>query len=68
VRRAALFLVPGLEIEVCGSFRRGKETCGDVDVLVSHPDGCGHKGLFKPLIQKLTAEGKVSLIQKIRNK
>uniref|UniRef100_A0A3B5LZU4 DNA polymerase n=1 Tax=Xiphophorus couchianus TaxID=32473 RepID=A0A3B5LZU4_9TELE len=30
----------------CGSYRRGKATCGDVDVLISHPDGKSHKGVF----------------------
>ncbi|XP_062502642.1 DNA polymerase lambda-like [Corticium candelabrum] len=57
VRQAALSIVDGLDVEVCGSYRRGKETCGDVDVLISHPDGRGHRGVFKPLIQKLTAAG-----------
>lgn len=62
MRKAALSLVPGLDVEVCGSYRRGKETCGDVDVLISHPDGRGHRGLFKPLLQKLTADGKINSV------
>ncbi|KAI8995729.1 hypothetical protein BC832DRAFT_587958 [Gaertneriomyces semiglobifer] len=29
---------PSLEIMCCGSYRRGKESCGDVDLLVSEPN------------------------------
>lgn len=29
---------PKLEIVICGSYRRGKKTSGDVDVLMFHPD------------------------------
>ncbi|XP_063231406.1 DNA polymerase lambda-like isoform X2 [Bacillus rossius redtenbacheri] len=39
VRDAALGLDPGLEVVLCGSYRRSKATCGDVDVLIAIPDG-----------------------------
>ena len=29
--------VNGVEVTACGSFRRGRETCGDLDLLVTHP-------------------------------
>jgi DNA polymerase/3'-5' exonuclease PolX len=27
-----------ISVRVCGSYRRKKETCGDLDILISHPD------------------------------
>uniref|UniRef100_A0A3B5Q6A6 DNA polymerase lambda n=1 Tax=Xiphophorus maculatus TaxID=8083 RepID=A0A3B5Q6A6_XIPMA len=41
----------------CGSYRRGKATCGDVDVLISHPDGKSHKGVFSKVLQILHDSG-----------
>ncbi|KAL8187454.1 UNVERIFIED_CONTAM: hypothetical protein K2H54_049004 [Gekko kuhli] len=41
----------------CGSFRRGKSTCGDVDVLVTHPDGHSHQGVFSKLLNSLRKTG-----------
>lgn len=41
----------------CGSYRRQKSTCGDVDVLVTHPDGKSHKGVFNKLIDGLKSQG-----------
>ncbi|KAI0209690.1 DNA polymerase lambda [Lamellibrachia satsuma] len=46
---------PSLVAMACGSFRRGKVTCGDVDVLVTHPDGKSHKGVFQTLLKNLHA-------------
>ena len=45
----------------CGSYRRGKPTCGDVDILVTHPDGRSHKGIFSRLIQLLKEDGNKGL-------
>lgn len=42
----------------CGSYRRGKATCGDVDVLITHPDGKSHKGVFSKVLQILHDSGK----------
>ena len=27
------------KVEVCGSFRRGKSTCGDMDIILARKDG-----------------------------
>ncbi|KAM8806117.1 DNA polymerase lambda [Eudromia elegans] len=57
VRQAALALNPGLVCVACGSYRRGKPTCGDVDVLVTHPDGRSHRGVFGKLLDSLHRSG-----------
>ncbi|XP_009636402.1 DNA polymerase lambda isoform X2 [Egretta garzetta] len=57
VREAALALKPGLVCVACGSYRRGKSTCGDVDVLVTHPDGQSHRGVFNKLLDSLRRSG-----------
>lgn len=36
---------PDLKVVTCGSYRRGKPTCGDVDILMSHPNGRSHQGV-----------------------
>nr|XP_033796181.1 DNA polymerase lambda isoform X2 [Geotrypetes seraphini] len=48
---------PGLLSIACGSFRRGKLTCGDVDILVTHPDGKSHQGIFGKIIDGLKQRG-----------
>lgn len=57
VRQAALAVKPGLVCVACGSYRRGKPTCGDVDVLVTHPDGQSHRGVFSKLLDSLRRSG-----------
>lgn len=57
VRVAAQALSPGLLCVACGSYRRGKLTCGDVDVLLTHPDGRSHQGIFSRLLDKLRQQG-----------
>ncbi|NWR06850.1 DPOLL polymerase, partial [Paradoxornis webbianus] len=57
VRQAAQALKPGLVCVACGSYRRGKATCGDVDVLVTHPDGHSHRGVFSKLLDSLRRSG-----------
>ena len=57
VRQATLSLFKGAEVMVCGSYRRGKATCGDVDVLITHPDGHSHELIFRPLLAHLRNTG-----------
>ena len=57
VKNAASEINPGLEAFACGSYRRGKRTCGDVDVIVSHPDGKSHEGVMTKLLESLKSSG-----------
>ena len=56
VRELAHQINSGLEVITCGSYRRGKPTCGDVDILVTHSDGRSHRGVLPRLVE----EGKES--------
>lgn len=57
VRAAALQLQDGLEVVACGSYRRGKPTCGDLDILVTHERDAAVEGLFDRLLDKLRGTG-----------
>ena len=57
VAREASILRSGVEVIACGSFRRGKETCGDLDLLITHPNSKALQGFFSELIGKLEALG-----------
>ncbi len=57
VKEAALELNEGLVVTTCGSYRRGKPSCGDVDILITHPDGHSHKGIFSSLLDSLHKKG-----------
>eukprot|EP01079_Euglenida_sp_SAG-EU17-18_P008877 gene8878-223_t len=41
----------------CGSYRRGKPTSGDVDILIHDKTGASHKGLLQILCQRLHSRG-----------
>jgi DNA polymerase beta len=38
LKNAIKKLNAGYHITICGSYRRGKEESGDIDVLITHPD------------------------------
>lgn len=40
-------------VELCGSYRRGKETCGDIDVIISRKDDGQVDGILQGLINSL---------------
>jgi DNA polymerase/3'-5' exonuclease PolX len=47
-------------IETCGSYRRLKSSCGDIDMLITFKDGRKHihETVLAPLIDKLKEIGK----------
>lgn len=57
VKEVAHSIDPGLEVVTCGSYRRGRPMCGDVDLLITHPDGRSHKGIFSVLLQRCRESG-----------
>ncbi|XP_073306040.1 DNA polymerase lambda isoform X1 [Primulina huaijiensis] len=44
---------PGVEIVCGGSYRRGKASCGDLDIIVTHPDGKSHIGFLPKFVRRL---------------
>ncbi|XP_065071348.1 DNA polymerase lambda-like isoform X1 [Rhopilema esculentum] len=60
VEATACELVPGMLVVTCGSYRRGRQTCGDVDILMSHPDGRSHKSFLKRIIDALQKKGLIT--------
>lgn len=57
VKDAALSINSGLIVQTCGSYRRGKATCGDVDILITHADGHSHKAVMNKLLEMLHESG-----------
>ncbi|ADV23887.1 conserved hypothetical protein [Cryptococcus gattii WM276] len=51
-----------LWVEIMGSYRRGSESSGDVDILITRDDTDGktHKGAIKELVDKLKAKGVIT--------
>lgn len=53
-------LVPSLDMynfEVCGSYRRGKAICGDMDIIISRKDGTYERHLLVDLVRELEKVG-----------
>ncbi|GAU45360.1 hypothetical protein TSUD_239090 [Trifolium subterraneum] len=46
-------LLPGVTVICGGSYRRGKATCGDIDIIITHPDGTSHKGFLPRFVSRL---------------
>ena len=57
VKEICAAIKPGLEVITCGSYRRGKATCGDVDILVTHPDGRSHHNLLPSYCNREEMQG-----------
>jgi DNA polymerase/3'-5' exonuclease PolX len=60
VRLEAEKLCPGVDCEAMGSFRRGKESCGDVDILISPPPGQENCNVLRALLESLRTAGFIS--------
>jgi DNA polymerase/3'-5' exonuclease PolX len=43
--------VEDYNIEVCGSYRREKAFCGDIDIIISRKDGTYEKSLLSNFVK-----------------
>ncbi|KAK4540198.1 hypothetical protein LTR36_009696 [Oleoguttula mirabilis] len=50
----------GVQTLIVGGYRRGKEACGDVDLIVSHPDEAQTLNLVNDTVASLEGEGWVT--------
>ncbi|TFK29191.1 hypothetical protein FA15DRAFT_664515 [Coprinopsis marcescibilis] len=59
IKPIALSLDPKLSVDIMGSYRRRKATCGDIDILItrSPEDGRTHAGILPRLLRELHAVG-----------
>ncbi|XP_076363905.1 DNA polymerase lambda-like isoform X2 [Tachypleus tridentatus] len=57
VQESAWLVQPELECIACGSYRRGKSDCGDLDVLITHPDGKSEVGVLSQIVARLHSTG-----------
>ncbi|KAK4429877.1 DNA polymerase lambda [Sesamum alatum] len=46
-------ILPGVVIICGGSYRRGKASCGDMDIVITHPDGKSHTGFLPKFVKRL---------------
>ncbi|KAJ9557103.1 hypothetical protein OSB04_011717 [Centaurea solstitialis] len=53
LQKAAEDVLPGVNVVCGGSFRRGKATCGDMDIVITHPDGVSHVGFLPKYVNHL---------------
>lgn len=61
VKQAAMSLFKNgkndLIVECCGSYRRGKQSCGDIDVLITRKNNEKISGILRKLVEKLEYDG-----------
>ncbi|XVF02385.1 hypothetical protein REPUB_Repub04eG0171200 [Reevesia pubescens] len=53
LQKVAEDIVPGVAVVCGGSYRRGKASCGDLDIVITHPDGKSHKGFLQKYVKRL---------------
>jgi len=46
-----------VKVQTCGSYRRGRPTCGDVDILITRTDDKPVKGMLEPILLSLEKNG-----------
>lgn len=58
VKEELLTILPEevINAEVCGSYRRGKDLCGDIDILITRNDEGMIDGIIQTLVEKLMAK------------
>ena len=47
-------------MQICGSYRRGRSHCGDIDVLFSHPKDNLRKAFLISVLDKLKKVGLIT--------
>ncbi|KAI0040057.1 hypothetical protein FA95DRAFT_1550156 [Auriscalpium vulgare] len=59
IEKIALLIDAKLYVNIMGSYRRGKLTCGDIDILITRPtdDGLSHSGVLTKLLTSLHSSG-----------
>ncbi|KAI8086268.1 uncharacterized protein BX664DRAFT_359810 [Halteromyces radiatus] len=57
----------GCDFTICGSYRRGKQTSGDVDILVTHPDDKVASKLLTGCVDRLQSLGYIQDILSMTN-
>lgn len=62
IRDEAMDIDPKVWIEIMGSYRRGQESSGDVDILITRDtsDGINHAGILGKLIKALRNRGLIT--------
>ena len=60
VRETVEKIVRGAQVEVAGSYRRGKVTCGDVDVLVCLRENQRKDGVLQKIVDDIDRRGLIS--------
>ncbi|PRQ41218.1 putative DNA-directed DNA polymerase [Rosa chinensis] len=53
LQKAGEDVLPGVDIVCGGSYRRGKASCGDLDIIITHPDGKSHRGFLPKYVKHL---------------
>ncbi|KAJ7143311.1 DNA polymerase lambda [Mycena crocata] len=55
IKPVALAIDPKLEVQIMGSYRRGKADCGDIDIMITRcpDDGKTHAGILHHLLKAL---------------